>query len=189
MARIALAVVCLVLVAAGAQATTLDLAFDNKSAQLQLAQPLVVDELGSSEAGARFLYNGDEDTRLGSLGLVFLGEPGNIPGLKLGIGVHGYLGRTDQGQDLLAAALGARVRYAPPTLGGITLLGRLNMAPGIFCGLDSERLWETEIRAGYNLTPRVQVHLGYQNIQVRFDGYSSMWTIDHAIRLGFQASF
>jgi len=178
----------ILLVAGTAQATTFDLAFNNESAQVELGQPIIVDELGASEVGARFLYNDAEETRLGSLGLLFTGEPGNVPGLKLGIGAQGYLGSTDRDQDLLAAAVGGTVRYAPPALGGVAMLGKLYFAPRIFSGLDCEQLWETEVRAGYNLTPRVQVHLGYQAIRSEFDSYDT-WTIDDAIRLGFQASF
>jgi YfaZ precursor len=184
-----LAAFALVLLMAGtAHATSFDLSFDNDSAQVGLTQPLVADELGASRFGARLLYNGDENTRLLSAGVEFVGEPGNVPGLEIGVGVQGYGGRTDQGQDILAAAVGGVASYTPPALGGVVFGAKLYVAPKIFSGLDSDGLLETAVRVGYRVTPKIEVYLGYQNIRSDF-GRLDTWTIDEAVRLGFAATF
>ncbi len=176
------------LVATVAGATSFDLAFNNESVQVALVQPLQVDELGSSQVGGRFLYNDDEETKLGSLGLEFVGEPGNIPGLTFGIGAMGYGGSADQDQDLLTAAIGGSVQFAPPPLNGFVFGGRVYFAPKIFSGLDNEGLLETALQVGYKVTPKVRVYLGYQNIRADFEGHDT-WTIDDDVRLGFEAHF
>ncbi len=187
--RKSLAALAVILLIAGtAHATSLDLAFDNDSAQVAVIQPLVADELGSSQFGARFLYNDDEETKLFSAAFEFVGEPGNVPGLKVGVGVQGYGGSTDRDQDMLAAAVGGLIRYVPPALGGVSFGARLYVAPKIFSGLDSDGMLETAVRAGYNVTPKIEVYLGYQNIRSDFGRYGT-WTIDDALRLGFAASF
>ena len=184
-----LAVLAILLLTAGsAGATSLDLSFDNNAAQIAVNQPLVTDELGASRFGARFLYNGDEKTRLGSAGFEFVGTPGNVPGLNLGVGVKGYGGRTSRGQDLLNGAIGAVADYTPPLLGGVVFGAKLYVAPKIFSGLDSDGLLETSMWAGYRVTPKIEVYLGYQNIRSDFGRYGT-WTIDEGLRLGFKATF
>ena len=69
-----------------AWSSSFDLSFNDTSAQAQLAFPLRSDDYGTMQLEGRALYNDQEDTRLGSAGLVFVGEPGNIPGLSLGVG-------------------------------------------------------------------------------------------------------
>lgn len=176
------------LVATGAGATSFDLAFNNDSAQVEVIQPLLVDELGSSQVGGRFLYNDDEETKLGSVGLEFVGEPGNIPGLVFGVGAQGYGGSTDQGQDILAAAIGFSVQFAPPPLNGVVFGGKIYFAPKIFSGLDCEGMLETALQVGYKVTPKVLIYLGYQNIRADFERRDT-WTIDDDLRLGFKAHF
>lgn len=186
------AVLCTLLVLATpalAAAVTFDLGFDNESAQVELSQSLHVDELGSSRVGARFLYNGDEETRLGSAGFSVRGRPGNLPGLEVGVGAQGLAGSTDDDFDLLAAAVTADARYSPPMLRGVGLAAGVGYAPKIFSGLDSDGSLETSLRLGYNVTPRVQVYLGYQNIRADFEDTSDWRTIDEALRLGFEARF
>lgn len=188
MRRIFVMLAGLLLVAGSAHATALDLAFNNDSAQVAVTQPLVVDDYGASRFGARFLYNDDEGTKLLSGGFEFVGEPGNVPGLKVGVGVQGFGGSTDHDQDILAAGIGGMASYAPPALQGVAFGAKLYVAPKIFSGLDSEGLLETAVRAGYNVTPKIQVYLGYQNIRSDFGRYGT-WTIDEGLRLGFEATF
>lgn len=171
-----------------AAADTLDLSFDDRSAQVGYRHTLLEDDFGHSVLGGRFLYNEKEETVLGSLGFEFVGEPGNVAGLDLGVGARLYGGRTDHHQDLLAVAVGTGVDYFPPLLGGLGFTGEIFYAPKIFSFLDADRLLETSLRLGYAITPRVRVHLGYQNIRTDFEKTSNR-TIDEAVRVGFTAKF
>lgn len=189
MKRFLLPLLLLVPAAAMAEPPSLDLRFNDTSAQVRLSAPLFdSDDYGYSLLSGRFLYNDKEETTLGSAGFDFVGEPGGIPGLKLGVGTQLYGGRADDGQDLLALGVGTRVDYAPPVLGGFGLGGRVFYAPNIFSWLDAERLLETEVSLSYALLPKVTVNLSYQNIRTDFDDHGD-WTIDEGVRLGFEARF
>ncbi len=176
------------LAAAPAGAATVDLGFNDYSAQAVLGLPLHAEEYGSIHAEGRLLYNDDEETKLASGGLLFSGQPGNVPGLDLGIGGLLYVGHTDESQDLLALGVGGRVSFAPPVLGGFGLSGKLFYAPNIFAGLDAERLVETGVRLSYAVTPKVQLFAEYQNLRCDFDDRDDR-SIDEGVRVGFTASF
>lgn len=176
------------LAAASAPAASLDFSFNDSSVQAGLSQPITEDEYGSSRVNARFLYNDHEETTLGSAGIDFFGSPGNVPGLEVGVGGRLVGGEADHGQDLLALAIGGQASWAPPVLGGVGLAAKAFYAPQIFAWLDSERLLETGVRLSYAVTPRVGLHLEYQNIRCDFDDHGN-WTIDDEVRVGFEARF
>jgi hypothetical protein len=175
-------------IVAPATATSVDLGLNDFSVQLQFAQPLHEDDYGTVQAEGRLLYNDREETKIASAGLLFIGEPGNVPGLNLGIGGQLYGGRTDDRQDLLALGVGGRLAYAPPMLGGVGIGGKLFYAPQILAGLDADRLLETGVRLSYAVTPMVRVYGEYQNLRSDFEDRGN-WTIDEGVRLGFEASF
>ncbi len=174
--------------AGSAAAASIDLGFNDNSFQLEYQHPLRSDDYGASIASARFLYNDDEETVLGSLGFDFVGEPGNVPGLDLGVGAELYGGETDQNLDFINLGIAAQATYAPPRLGGLGLSARLAYAPEIFSFLDSEGLFEYDLRLTYAALPRVKVYLGYQNIRMDFEDSGSK-TIDEAVRIGFIGHF
>ncbi len=176
------------LLALRAEADSIAVSLNDYSVQLGYRHLLLEDDFGRSVVHGRFLYNDDEDTRLGSAGFDFVGEPGNLPGLEVAAGVQLYGGDTDRGQDILALAVGGRGDYFPPMLGGFGVTAKLFYAPKILAFLDSDRLLEAGVGAAYAMTPRVRLTLEYQVIHADFDRYDS-WTIDDGVRLGFQARF
>jgi len=178
--------VCLIAVPAGA--TSIDVGVNDFSLQLQLAEPLRANEYGTVQLEGRILYNNKEETRLGSVGMMFEGEPGNVPGLVLGVGGHLYGGRTDDRQDLMVFGLGGLVTFAPPVLGGLGIGGKLYYAPQILSGLDADRLLETGLRISYAATPMVRLYAEYQNLRADFEKRGN-WSIDEGVRLGFAANF
>ncbi|WP_305045203.1 YfaZ family outer membrane protein [Geoalkalibacter sp.] len=184
-----LLVLALCFTATLAAADSIDIGFNDESFQLTYERPLTRDDYGSTLANARFLYNGDESTTLGSLGLDFVGMPGNAPGLELGVGTKAYAGSADHSTDFINLALGLRGAYAPPQLWGLGLAGRLYYAPKIFSFRDSERLLESEVRLTYAVLPKVKLYVGYQNLRLKEDRRKENWTIDDALRIGFVGSF
>ncbi|MFA5515505.1 MAG: hypothetical protein WDA20_04385 [Desulfuromonadales bacterium] len=171
-----------------AEADTLGLSLNDDSVQLDYRHLLVEDDFGRSVAHGRFLYNDDEDTRLGSVGFDFVGEPGNLPGLEVGIGVQVYGGVTDASQDILALGIGGRSEYFPPTLGGFGAMAKIIYAPRILSFLDTERMLEAGFGVAYSMTPRVRLTLEYQEVRAKFDDHGT-WLIDDGVRAGFQARF
>lgn len=174
--------------AGSAQAAAFDLSLNDTSAQLRLSQPLRSDELGQTLLAARGLYSDKQETKLGSLGLEFVGEPGNVLGLEVGIGPIAYLGKAHRGRDFFNLSLGLRGGYAPPTLGGLGIALRLAYAPEVLSFIESESLLETAAQLSYAVTPKVRVFAEYQNLRNEFERRGN-WTIDDSVRLGFQARF
>lgn len=176
------------LVAVSAQATSLDIGFNDNSAQVGLSTPIHQDYLGSSQVNGRFLYNNDKDTRLGSAGFDFIGEPGNVPGLGAGVGARVYGGKGNDTEDILTLGVGGRVSYAPPNLNGLGVSGRLIYSPRIFSFLDVHRMLEAGARVFYAITPKVRINLDYQNIQADYKHRDDV-SVDEGLRIGFEAHF
>lgn len=177
-----------ILAAAPAQATSFELGLNDTSAQLRLGQPLRSDELGRTLLLARALYSDKEETKLGSLGLEFAGEPGNVLDFEVGVGASAFLGKAHRGRDFFNLALSLRADYAPPAMGGWGFTGRLAYAPEVLSFVESESLLETSAQISYAVTPKARVFVEYQNLRNEFERRGN-WTIDDAVRLGFKAYF
>jgi hypothetical protein len=182
---------CLIVIstAAVASADTVDIGFNDESFQLIYEKGLFQDEYGTSLINGRFLYNGDEETKLGSVGMDFVGQPGNISGLGLGAGAKLYAGNSDPDIDFLNFAIGLRGDYTFPQLQGVGLSARLNYAPKVFSFRDSERLFESRVRVTYAMLPKVKLYLGYQHVRLDVEDRSGHSTIDDSVRIGFIGSF
>ncbi len=178
----------LTLITTSAFAATFDIGFNDNSFQLGAEVPLRNDSYGSSTGNARFLFNGDEETKLASVGFDFTGQPGNVPGLSVGVGTKLYYGETDPDTDFINMGIGLRADYTIPQLQGLGTSAKLYYAPQVFSGYDSEGLLETQLNLTYAIIPKVKVFLGYQNIQLDLDG-GEEWTIDEGIRIGFIGTF
>lgn len=175
--------------AAVASADEVDIGFNDDSFQFIYAKGLSQDEYGTTLFNGRFLYNDDGETKLGSLGLDFVGRPGNISGLDLGVGAKVYAGTFEPDIDLMNLAIGLRGDYTFPQLRGVGLSAGLNYAPQVFSFRDSERLLESRFRVTYAMLPKVRLYLGYQNIRVDVEGRRGDSTIDDSFRIGFIGSF
>ena len=169
-----------------AQAGSLALSFNDKSAQVAFDQALSQDAWGSSVLGVRGLYNDRKDTKLISGGLNVLGAMGGT-GLELGAGVRGYYADSD-GDDILSGGLGGLVRFVPPGFSAASLSGSVFYCPKIFTGLDGERMLETEVTAAYQIVPRATVFLTYSTIRAKIEDRGSR-NLDDTLRGGLMLSF
>jgi opacity protein-like surface antigen len=171
-----------------ANAASVRLDFNNDSAEGAFAAPLADDDLGKVILGGRFLYNDDEDTRLGTINLDFVGEPGNVPGLLIGAGFFVDYGKTHKSFDTMNIGLGVQAQYAPVEMQGVGLGAHFALAPKVFSFRDSEGLYEAGAKVFYTITPKVQIYLGYQYIRGKFDNGPKQ-TFDRDLRLGIEAFF
>lgn len=171
-----------------ASAASLDLGFNDDSFQLIFDTPVKEDAYGISMFNARLLYNDDNETTLGSIGYDFLGSPGNVNGLDVGVGAKLYGGETDPSLDYINLGVGVVVNYTPPQLYGLGFSGTLNYAPEIFSFRDSEGLFEAGARITYTIVPKVKVYIGYQLINMDIDGGGDE-DIDDDFRIGFIGTF
>lgn len=179
----------LVLSVTCAHADTLDIGLNDDSFELAYEHPVSSDNYGMSLINGRFLYNDDDETKLGSLGFDFVGEPGNLAGFRAGAGARLYLGKTDSQIDFINLALGLRAEYTIPQLQGLGVAGQIHYAPQILSFRDSERLLESEVRLTYAILPKLTLYVKYQNIRLDIEDRSGHSTVDDGIRIGFIGSF
>jgi len=177
------------LVTSMAAADSVDIGLSDNSFQIGYEHSINFDDYGSSVVNGRFLYDGGKETKLGTLGLDFVGKPGNISGLDLGIGPKFYVGSTDHNTDFINLALGLRGSYIFPQLQGLGIAGHLYCAPEVFSFQDSEGLLESGVRLTYAVLPKATLYIGYQYISLKVEHRSSNRTIDNSVRIGFIAHF
>jgi len=189
MRQLVLTLMVLMLVATTAGAASLRLEFNDESAEAGFSAPLSDDTLGQVVLGGRYIYNEDEHTtRLGTISLDFIGEPGNVPGLTIGAGFFGSYGETHRVFDTLNVGLGAQLKYAPAELQGLGFSGHAALAPKVFSFRDSEGLYEWNARIFYSITPKVQIYGGYQLMRGRFENAPKQY-FDRDFRAGIEAFF
>lgn len=184
---------CLLILSGNAMAdgSSFELNLNDESAQGRFEMPINQDYYGTSKLNFRGLYN-DEDEQslwLSSVGMSFLGTPEQVPGLELGVIVEASLSDSDTSDtEFGALGIGVRASYLPPALSGFGFSSRLVYAPEIFTFREAEGFNEFSIRASYNITPKIDVHVEYQKIEVEYDDFGDV-DIDDNVRLGFKAYF
>lgn len=186
-------VFCLLLMGGSALAAGngIELNFNDESAQARLGMIINQDDYGTSMLDFRGLYNDEDDLSqwLGSVAFHFLGTPGGVPGLDLGVIVDVKTGESDVSDtEFGALGIGGLVNYFPPVLRGFGASGRAIYSPQIFSFLEAEKVSEFSIRAGYKITPKIGVHVEYQKVEVEFDRWGDS-DIDDELRIGFEARF
>lgn len=189
--RVLLLTVASLCTAAVTWGASLEVDLNDFSAQGRFVQPLVEDNYGTSELAFRLLYNDHKDLTLGSAGFNFLGKPGNVPGLEVGVGIQVCGARSTDGpvdQDLVSVGLGLVGQFNPPVLQGVGFSTRVFYGPKILSFADSEGLFEGAAGLGYAITPKIRVFTEYQYIHARFEDFGSN-SIDEGLRIGFQAKF
>lgn len=183
-------VAALCLCAASVGAASLDMSLNDDSLQAQFFLPLTQDAYGTTQAGVRGLYNDDNDTKLLSGEVDFLGKPGDVPGLTAGVGMILWGGEAGSGDeaDIFSVGVGVKAGFAPPQLMGVGIDGRFFYGPKILTSGDSDRIFESGLRVSYAIIPKARCFLEYQNIHVDFEGGVDD-SIDNDLRIGFEAKF
>ena len=182
-----MAVVLVLLMSAGvARAGTLSISFSDLTAQLAFEQAVTEDAWGRSLVGVRGLYNDRKDVELVSAGLNVLGGIEGT-GLELGAGVRGYYVDSD-GDDIMSGGLGGLVRFVPPGFSKLSLSGSVFYCPKVLTALDGERLFETEVKASFEIVPRANLFLTYTTIRAKIEDREDR-TLDDSLRGGLSLSF
>lgn len=184
-------VAALSLCAVTAGAASLDMSLNDDSLQAQVFLPITRDAYGTTQFGVRGLYNDDHETSLLSAEVDFLGKPGDVPGLTAGVGMivwGGEIGSdgTDDA-DILSVGVGAKASLVPPQFMGVGIDGKFFYGPKILTTGESERVFESSLRASYAFIPKARLFVEYQKIHVDYKGGDG--NIDDDLRLGFEAKF
>lgn len=174
-----------------AMADTLDLNLRNSSAQIQYATSMGRDSLGKTEFHFGALYS-DADNQhntLGDFGILVKDEVGSsAPGFSVGAGIKGVVAHT-QGTNESAVAIGGLIKYSPPGIPRMGIVGQLYFAPNITTFSDANRYVEDGLQVEYSIVSNTAAYLGYRNIQFNLNSTSSSATVDEGVFVGVRMTF
>ncbi len=173
-----------------AVADEVEVNLSNDTAYLQYASPLEYNGYGRTDLEIGALYT-EADDLLGSIGIAMLGEAGSeAPGLSFGLTIKAYAMNLDAADATLGAiTLGGKVRYSPPSVSRLAVLGYLNYAPAITTFGDSENLREVGVRAEYEVLPGAAIYIGYREIATELEESGAEIKLDDQGHVGLRISF
>jgi hypothetical protein len=171
-----------------AMADTLDINLRDSSAQVQYKSSMGRDALGKTEFHVGVLYAKPNNT-LGDAGVLVKDEVGSsVPGVSVGIGIKGLVAHT-LGTNESALALGGMVRYSPPEVHRLGIIGTVYFSPNITTFGDADRFTETGVRVEYEIIPQAAAaYLGYRKIRFGLSGAPNV-ILDEGIHVGVRLSF
>jgi hypothetical protein len=176
-----------------ALADTIDINLRDKSAQFQYKSSLGRDALGKTEFHVGVLYV-NTNNLLSDIGLLVKDELGaNVPGVSVGVGIKGVVarvkGNNSTTNNASALALGGLVRYSPPAIQRLGVVGEVYLSPNIVTFGDADRYVETGVRVEYEVIPQAVVYLGYRRIAFGLKAQSSYAILDEGVNVGLRISF
>jgi hypothetical protein len=175
-----------------ALADTVDINLRDNSAQFQYRSSMGRDALGKTEFHMGVLYVNNKNL-LGDLGVLVKDELGdNAPGFSVGIGIKGVVARVKGNNpavsDASALALGAMVRYSPPTSPRLGIVGQVYLSPNIVTFGDADRYVETNARLEFEVIPQAVAYIGYRRVAFGIKG-GPYAILDEGAHLGVRISF
>ncbi|MCK4838058.1 MAG: hypothetical protein KAS94_04600 [Desulfobulbaceae bacterium] len=171
-----------------AQAAELAISFSDQTAQLLLRHQVAEYQSGRSVLSVRGLYNDRKETELVSASFDVLG-PLASTGLEIGAGVRGYYVTSGINHEQVGAGgIGVLVRFVPPRLTRASFTGSLYYCPEVFNILDSEGLWDAEVKASFEIAPRAVAFASYTEIEADIEFYRDR-TLDKTFRVGLSLGF
>jgi hypothetical protein len=176
-----------------AMADTIDLNLRDSSAQFQYISSMGHDALGKSVFHLGVLY-ADSHNVLADFGLFVKDElGGNAPGFSVGVGIKGLAAKVTSSDnithnDASAVALGALVRYSPPSIPRFGVVGVAYLSPNILTFGDADRYVETQARMEFEVIPQSVIYLGYRNIYFGLKSQPDA-TLDEGTYIGVRISF
>lgn len=173
-----------------AMADSIDLNLRNSSAQFQYSTAMGRDALGNTELHVGALYSNasNANNTLVDLGVAVKDELGdNAPGFSVGVGIKGLVGHT-AGTNESAIAIGGMLRYSPPDLSRMGIIGQVYVAPNITTFGDADRYVETGLRVEYQVIPSAAAYIGYRDIKFNLNTGPTV-TVDQGVFVGVRMSF
>jgi hypothetical protein len=176
-----------------ALADTVDINLRDNSAQFQYISSLGRDPLGKTKFHAGVLYVNSQNM-LGDFGLVVQDELGdNAPGFSVGVGIKGVVARVTGNNSTIvnstsALALGGLIRYSPPDIKRLGVVGEVYLSPNIVTFGDANRYVETNLRVEYEVIPQAVAYVGYRKIKFGINNRPDA-ILDEGVNLGVRISF
>jgi hypothetical protein len=172
-----------------AMADTMDLNLRNSSAQFQYSAAMGRDSLGKTEfhVGALYSDSNNSNNTYGDFGVEVKDEIGSkAPGFSVGIGIKGLVAHT-QGTNESGVAMGGMLRYSPPSISRLGIVGQLYFAPNVTTFGDADRYVETVARLEYDVIPSAAAYIGYRDMYFNFNSGDA--TVDQGAFIGVRMSF
>lgn len=177
----------LVLVAQPVMADSLDLNIHSDAIRATYARAIGQAERGLEfDAGLLHAENPGETQDLVHAGLMVSGQNWSKQG-NFDISLGGRAVAADlKAGNVLAAAVGGRVRFSPINRFGIG--GDVFYAPKITSFLDSEEYTEWNVRADYQLLAQGFIYIGYRRVETKIKDKGT-YQIDDNVHLGMKLLF
>ena len=174
-------------------ADTIDINLRDTSAQFQYKSSMGRDSLGKTEFHLGVLYVNNNNL-LSDFGLLVKDEVGDkAPGFSVGVGIKGLVAKVRGGNpvnsNVSALALGGLIRYSPPPVPRLGIVGEVYLSPNIVTFGDADRYSETGVRVEYEVIPQAVVYLGYRRIAFGLKAQPSYAILDEGVHLGVRISF
>jgi hypothetical protein len=174
-----------------AMADTVDLNLRNSSVQFQYSAAMGREALGKTELHLGALYSShtnNSNNTLGDFGIAVKDEVGSqVPGFSVGVGIKGLVAHT-QGTNESGVAIGGLIRYSPPGLSRLGIVGQLYFAPNITTFGDANRYVESVARLEFDVIPNAAAYIGYRNIRFNLNSGSNA-RLDEGVFVGVRMSF
>lgn len=171
-------------------AQSIDLSLSNDTALLRYSMPISYSGSGRTDADFGLLYTEANDL-MGMAGITMSGEAGSqVPGLDGGVGFRAYGVSIDRNNaDIGAVTIGGMLKYVPPGLNRVGLVGALNYAPNITTFGDAKSFWDFTARVEYEVLPAASVYLGYREVGARMEISDRDIKLDQGAHIGLKMSF
>lgn len=171
-------------------AQSIDLSLSNDTALLRYSMPISYSGSGRTDADFGLLYTEANDL-MGMAGITMSGEAGSqVPGLDGGVGFRAYGVSIDRNNaDIGAVTIGGMLKYVPPGLNRVGLVGALNYSPNITTFGDAKSFWDFTARVEYEVLPAASVYLGYREVGVRMEISDRDIKLDQGAHIGLKMSF
>jgi hypothetical protein len=168
-----------------ANADQAEIFISERAAQFGYARPIGV---SAGDLSAALFFNEDDDLMVNG-GVVVSGQPpGQLP-LSFGAGAKAYLFALDDAdEDLLAVALGGRVRYTIPANIPMHVSAQAFYAPEITTTSGGDNMLDFITRFEVEFIPRTSGFIGYRLMEVELDDGQDV-ELDDNIHVGLQLNF
>ncbi len=170
---------------AAAYADQVEIFLSERAAQFGYSRPIGV---SAGDLSAAIFFNEDDDLMVNG-GLVVSGQPpGQMP-FSFGAGAKAYLFALDDAdEDVLAAALGGRVRYTIPANIPMHVSAEAFYAPSITTSSDADNMLDFITRFEIEFIPRTAGFIGYRLLEVDL-GDGRDVELDDNIHIGLRLNF
>ncbi|MEM7563245.1 MAG: YfaZ family outer membrane protein [Pseudomonadota bacterium] len=168
-------------------ANDFEAALSSETAQFTFRSDSSLIGWGGSDLVLGFFYNEEDDFVLQGSLLQMRQASAENP-LTLGVGVKAYLGRLDNGDDILALGIGGQIRYTVPGTMPMAIYLQGHYAPEITSFSDSEEVVDYQLGFQIEALPQTIAFVGVRHLEID-NGSSDYELDDDRLHFGVRLTF